>query len=366
MNVFHKFPYTNFHEINFDWLLEHVKRIEDWAAQLTPESIQEDIQNIINQMVADGAFDEIFAEWLTPIQTDLTALTERVVTLEETQETQRDLISYIQTDIDEFETATTNNFNVVNNNISAVSTDLTALSNDYADFKSDTNSTLTNHETRITALENELSTPVNWQTRNFIFGGAEYTFVELLTAVRTGTAKIGDYAPITLTGYADVTHNGYIYVSHFVSDNKAYLTIVLPNYQLNRDKTVFIDSMLYSTCDYLPRRNAAMFSGSGAGLSLMSITQRDGTDYSVMGISVSAVQIIGYPAFSSSDNYLGVQFPFMAHYLNSPFKIILCDDNGTDTFAAYVANGAGGYLTDETDVESTTTFAIAFSVLYGM
>lgn len=366
MNVFHKFPYTNFHEINFDWLLEHVKRIEDWAAQLTPESIQEDIQNIINQMVEDGAFDEIFAEWLTPIQTDLTALTERVATLEETQSAQDDLISSIQTEIDEFETTTTNNFNTVNNNISSVSADLTSLSNDYSDFKSNTTATLTNHETRITALENELSTPVNWQTRNFIFGGAEYTFSELLTAVRTGTAKIGDYAPITLTGYADVTQSGYIYVSHFVSDAKAYLTIVLPNYQIDRYSIDFINSKLYSTCDYLARRNAAMFSGSGAGLSLMSITQRDSTDYSVMGISVSSVQIMGYPAFSSSDNYLGVQFPFMSHYLTSPFKIILCDDNGVDTFAAYVSNSVGGYLTNETDVTSATTFAIAFSVLYGL
>lgn len=364
MNVFHKFPYTNFHEINFDWLLEHVKHIEEWAEQLTPESIQEDIQNIINQMVEDGAFDKIFAQWLTPIQTDLTALTERVVTLEETQETQDNLISGIQTEIDEFETVTTNNFNVVNNNISTVQADLTSLSNDYSDFKSDTNDTLTNHETRITALENEMSTPVNWQTRNFVFGGSQMTFSELLTAVRTGTAKIGDYAPITLTGYADTQHNGFIYVSHFVSDSKAYLIICLPNYQLDRDTIKFDTSKLYSVCDYLARYNYNMFSGSGAGLSLFSYTKRDGTEVNVMGVSVSAVQILGYPAYNNSENYLGVQFPFISHYISSQFKIMLTDDDDVSHFAAYSASNYGGYITDETSIADK--FAIAFNVLYGL
>lgn len=364
MNVFHKFPYTNFHEINFDWLLEHVKNIEDWAAQLTPESIQEEIQTIINQMVEDGTFDEIFAEWLTPIQADLTALTERVATLEVTQEAQDNLISAIQTEIDEFETATTNNFTTVNNNISSVSANLTALSNDYSDFKSDTNLTLTNHETRITALENEMSTSVNWQTRNFIYGGSQLTFAELLTAVRTGAAKIGDYAPITLTGYADTQHNGFIYVSHFVSDTRAYLIICLPNYQLDRDDIDFDTSKLYSTCDYLARYNYDIFSGGGAGLSLFSYTKRDGTEINAMGMSVSAVQILGYPAYSNSENYLGVQFPFVSHYLNSQFKIILCDDNSESKFAAYTATNYGGYITDETN--TSDKFAIAFNVLYGL
>lgn len=364
MNVFHKFPYTNFHEINFDWLLEHVKNIEEWAAQLTPESIQEDIQNIINQMVEDGAFDEIFAEWLEPIQTDLTALTERVIVLETSQTEQDTAISNLQSELTTFETTTTNNFTAVNNNISSLSVDLTSLSNDYSDFKSNTTDTLTNHETRITALENELSTPVNWQTRNFIFGGTEYTFSELLTAVRTGTAKIGDYAPITLTGYAESQHNGFVYVSHFVTDTKAYLIICLPNYQLDRDTIKFDNSKLYSLCDYLPRYNYNLFSGSGAGLSLFSYTKRDSSEVTIMGMSVSAVQILGYPAYTNSENYLGVQFPFMPHYLTSQFKIMLCDDDDVSHFAAYTTTNYGGFITDETD--TTAKFAIAFNVLYGL
>ena len=73
-----KYPYTNFHELNLDWVIERVKKLtEDWAATLeewnsTEEQwqelydyvhdyfdnldVQQEINNKINAMIADGTF----------------------------------------------------------------------------------------------------------------------------------------------------------------------------------------------------------------------------------------------------------------------------------------------------------------------
>lgn len=81
MGVYNQFPYTNFHEINLDWLIAEVKKISDgwieykntmdaWKLTIDEElevfnewfdhlDVQDEVRNVINDMVASGQFQLI-------------------------------------------------------------------------------------------------------------------------------------------------------------------------------------------------------------------------------------------------------------------------------------------------------------------
>ena len=52
------FPYSNFHQLNLDWVLNEMKRITDWI----DNTASEDIQNIINQKFNDLMLDATYVE----------------------------------------------------------------------------------------------------------------------------------------------------------------------------------------------------------------------------------------------------------------------------------------------------------------
>lgn len=74
MGVFEYFPYTNFHELNLDWVLQQMKTLADqWGLTETQWNemheyitnyfnnlnVQNEINNKINNMIADGSFSTI-------------------------------------------------------------------------------------------------------------------------------------------------------------------------------------------------------------------------------------------------------------------------------------------------------------------
>lgn len=50
------FPYSNFHQLNLDWILNEVKRMTDWI----DNTASEDIQNIINQKFNELMLDATY------------------------------------------------------------------------------------------------------------------------------------------------------------------------------------------------------------------------------------------------------------------------------------------------------------------
>lgn len=381
MLPYHIFPYTNFHEINIDWLLQKVKGIEEWINQFSEDEVEKLIKTIINGMVEDGTFDEFFAEWVAPINTQLTDLTSRVVVLETSQATQDAEISNLRTDLNALtltvNTDLPNIFNqldnlnadmkIAQNDITTLQNGYTVLNTDYATFKVTVTNELADHESRISALENVEPVRPKWQTRNYIYGGSVYaTANDLFSAIENGTALIGDNAPITLTRFDGMgTITATVFVGKYYKDSGAFL-IIKPDTLQTRNYVEF-DSVgtgmdLMSICDTVARRNAGVFSNK---LSLMSVEKVSGENISVMGMSVSAPVIVGYPEFVSG-YYQNGKFPFIEFYLTSINPILLSDDDGTN-FAVWRNDDKSmtdGVVSWKNQADLNTSFSWAFVVRY--
>lgn len=381
MLPYHIFPYTNFHEINIDWLLQKVKGIEEWINQFNEDEVEKLIKTIINGMVKDGTFDEFFTEWVEPINTQLTDLTSRVVVLETTQATQDTAISNLRTDLNAL-TLTVNtdlpniftqlddlnaDMSTAQNDITTLQNGYTVLNTDYATFKVTVANELADHESRISALENVEPVRPKWQTRNFIYGGSVYaTANDLFTAIENGNALIGDNAPVTLTRFDGMgTISATVFVGKYYKDSGAFL-IVKPDTLQTRNYVEY-DSEgtgmdLMSICDTVARRNVGVFNNK---LSLMSVEKVSGGNISVIGMSVSAPVIVGYPEFVGG-YYQNGKFPFIEFYLTSINPILLSDDDGAN-FAVWRNDDnsmTNGVITRKDQADINTSFSWAFVVRY--
>lgn len=373
MNVYHIFPYANFHEINIDWLLQKVKGLEEWAAQFDPDLIHDEIQAVINQMIADGDFDVFFAQWIQPLQTAIDDLTPRVVALETTVGDLSETVSGHTTAISNLSDTVSNNYTelsgyitTINNitipsiqsDISALSHNLTTLSDDYTAFKPVVTDELADHETRITALENDEPPVPSWQNRNYTFRGQRFdTLAELLSAVESGTTYIGDIwrgvIPHPDPSITDFTVS--VTVAFHRSNSSAYL-IIQPITTAER-KTIDYSNAdpdgIRSIIDSIVQRNYSTFNNK---LSTFNINSKSAA-VTVWGSLLSATQYFGYPAFDPADELnfnVNGELPFIRQYLSSASNIMLLDDNATDTYA-YINSGygsVGGMLSYSTSISA--------------
>lgn len=52
------FPYSNFHQLNLDWILSQMRRMTDWIENTASEDIQNLINQKFNELMLDAAYDE--------------------------------------------------------------------------------------------------------------------------------------------------------------------------------------------------------------------------------------------------------------------------------------------------------------------
>lgn len=52
MAVFEQFPYTNFHELNLDWLLNNVKALQEKWENVDPDQLERELKNYIDEQIA--------------------------------------------------------------------------------------------------------------------------------------------------------------------------------------------------------------------------------------------------------------------------------------------------------------------------
>lgn len=67
LGFLHKFPYSNFHELNLDWLISTVKSFSgtidamqeqiDDAVQYMKDNIEASVIQIVNEAIASGAYN---------------------------------------------------------------------------------------------------------------------------------------------------------------------------------------------------------------------------------------------------------------------------------------------------------------------
>ena len=62
MGLFEHFPYTNFHELNLDWLLKTVKSTREDVDKLLGENIQEAINQRIDELITGGQFTDLLEQ----------------------------------------------------------------------------------------------------------------------------------------------------------------------------------------------------------------------------------------------------------------------------------------------------------------
>ena len=72
--TFETFPYTNYQELNVDWVLREIKSLKDRVDALENTDFNQIVLDIINQYIEDGTFEEIFNQLLVTIREDISAL----------------------------------------------------------------------------------------------------------------------------------------------------------------------------------------------------------------------------------------------------------------------------------------------------
>ena len=67
MGIFRQFPYTNFHELNLDWILNELRGIDEKLDEAL-DTIKEKIADLVDDPAIREKIDEIIEEYLTPEQ----------------------------------------------------------------------------------------------------------------------------------------------------------------------------------------------------------------------------------------------------------------------------------------------------------
>ena len=92
MGIFREFPYTNFHEMNLDWILKQLRGMDEKLDEAL-DLIENKITDLVNEPEIRAEIERIVEDYLTPEQID--TIIERLTT-EEIEPLKEEITDYIE------------------------------------------------------------------------------------------------------------------------------------------------------------------------------------------------------------------------------------------------------------------------------
>ena len=240
MATFEQFPFTDYQNLNVDWVLRNIKDLLTRVKALEDVNVREIILEELRKMIEDGTFDEIFDDLLDPIRARLTALESltagHTLAINElnTDQARQDAdiaalrvrLTAAETAIEELRAAIqildpTGKIGDIAERIAAIENALAALT-----------VTVQQHTTQITqilqrlqALENGGATPLYLQYEQRDITGADPAAIRASVTARDGTYKIGNYWTGTYTDPETLGSAAYTAVIADIDDRGAWILI---------------------------------------------------------------------------------------------------------------------------------------------
>lgn len=329
--TFETFPYTNYQELNVDWVLREIKALKERVDALENTDFNQIVLDIINQYIEDGTFEEIFSQLLVDIRADISALevivtrhTGEITELQESQAAQdvsiADLLarmSAAETQILELIAAIqildpTGEIGDIAETIAEIQQALLALQVTVNGHTTQINDLIS----RVTALENGASVPYVQQYESRDLDGT-MTVYDFLTHVHDvdGVVKIGNYITAAYTDPETLISATAVLVcadkrTVLVRDTKHYAfgmpESMISGYANSSIKT-YIDLVVQAIADsaqytLTPQPSAlashSWISTTQAGTSELPPSVITETHY---GLLLSSMAVFGAPMFGALD-----------------------------------------------------------------
>lgn len=240
MSTFEQFPYTDYQNLNVDWVLRNIKDLLQRVKALEDVNVREIILEELRKMIEDGTFDEIFDDLLDPIRARLTALesltaghTLAINELNSSQALQdaeifalKNRMTAAETAIEELRAAIqildpTGEIGDISERIVALEnavTNLTVIVNTHT-------TQITQILQRLQALENGAATPLYLQYEQRDITGADPAAIRASVTAHDGTYKIGNYWQGTYTDPETLESAAYTAVIADIDDRGAWILI---------------------------------------------------------------------------------------------------------------------------------------------
>ena len=375
MGLWEQFPYTNFHELNLQWVLQLLKDLNERVKTLENVDIRQLIINELNIMVDDGTFERLFSSMLDEIRRAIAELeslvqsnTDDIASLNASQDVQDGLISGLRTDMTQAQQdieALRNAIQILDptgeigdiaETIAEMQAIITTIQNTIVSIQN----TINNHETRITNLENGGVIPfVDRYRGNDLTGTMPLSEFVTHAQAQDGRVLLGDYVTVQ---YTDPETLETASAQCVLADNDCIVIRGTKHYAFGRPlpnnsgyyhstiKT-YADMLVQAVCDannVTPKMLTVWLAAKGwfetsGNVTYLAPTVNGESHY---GLLLSSCAVFGYPMFGALDNNgFYKQLPLFKYerpYHDTLLSDVVCDNtfeiSGDDVNIGYGKN----------------------------